>query len=163
FRNLPLVSGARSMIWLLDPDAAYAFPNDDGLTLAMAGPTKAKLAAFKSDVEGSFFRFFEPLVQAPDFTKAERVSEFRGMLEMPQSSRPAAARGMAFIGDAALTSDPLWGVGCGWAFMSAEWLVEETGDVLVSSGDVTAALERYRRRHHKELAFHQFMINDYAT
>lgn len=163
FKNLPVAAGQRSMIWLLDPDAAYVFPNDDGLTLAMAGPAKEKLVEFKKDVEGSFFRFFQSLAQAPDFAKAERVSEFRGMLEMPQSSRPAAARGMAFVGDAALTSDPLWGVGCGWAFMSAEWLVEATGDALAAGGDLAAALERYRTRHKKELGLHQFMINDYAT
>jgi 2-polyprenyl-6-methoxyphenol hydroxylase-like FAD-dependent oxidoreductase len=163
FKNLPLASGQRSMIWHLDPDAAYAFPNDDGLTLAMAGPVKDKLPEFKKDTEGAFLRFFQSVPQAPDFSKSQRVSEFLGMLDMPQSSRPAAARGMAFIGDAALTSDPLWGVGCGWAFMSAEWLVDSTGDDLARRGKLAAALERYRVRHKKALGLHQFMINDYAT
>ena len=44
------------------------------------------------------------------------------------------------MGDAALTADPLFGVGCGWAFQSAEWLVEETGSAaeLLESAPVTA-------------------------
>jgi hypothetical protein len=26
------------------------------------------------------------------------------------------------VGDAAIAADPMWGVGCGWAFQSGEWL-----------------------------------------
>ena len=37
---------------------------------------------------------------------------------------------------------PLWGVGCGWAFQSADWLVEETADALTTGGDLDAALDR---------------------
>src|SRR5262249_135383 len=32
FRNLPLRSGHDSQFWMLDPDAAYALPNEDGVT-----------------------------------------------------------------------------------------------------------------------------------
>ena len=42
-----------------------------------------------------------------------------GKLDLPNVIRPAARPGVAFVGDAALASDPLWGVGCGWAFQSA--------------------------------------------
>ena len=45
---------------------------------------------------------------------------------MPNKMRPAARPGLAFVGDAALATDPLFGVGCGWAFQSAEWLVDDT-------------------------------------
>lgn len=33
YRNLHTVSGKRSQMWLLEPDTAYTFPNDDGVTL----------------------------------------------------------------------------------------------------------------------------------
>src|SRR5438552_1118147 len=33
YADAPLVSGTQSQMWLLEPDVAYAFPNDDGLTL----------------------------------------------------------------------------------------------------------------------------------
>jgi menaquinone-9 beta-reductase len=67
------------------------------------------------------------------------------------------------VGDAALASDPLWGVGCGWAFQSAEWLVEETADALVGGGDLDAALDSYRRVHRRRLGLHHFLISDIAT
>ena len=41
---------------------------------------------------------------------------------MTNRMRTTTAPGLALIGDAALATDPLFGVGCGWAFQSAEWL-----------------------------------------
>ena len=82
---------------------------------------------------------------------------------MPNVSRPAARPGLAFVGDAALASDPLWGVGCGWAFQSADWLVEETAAALVGGGDLDAALDSYRRVHRRRLGPHHFLISDIAT
>ena len=79
------------------------------------------------------------------------------------SAAPAARPGLAFVGDAALASDPLWGVGCGWAFQSAEWLVEETADALVGGGDLDAALDSYRKVHRRRLGPHHFLISDIAT
>ena len=67
------------------------------------------------------------------------------------------------MGDAALASDPLWGVGCGWAFQSAEWLVEETADALVGGGDLDAALDSYRKVHRRRLGPHHFVIADIAS
>jgi len=29
---------------------------------------------------------------------------------------------IAFVGDALMSIDPLWGVGCGFAFQAADWL-----------------------------------------
>ena len=86
-----------------------------------------------------------------------------GKLELPNVFRPAARPGIAFVGDAALAADPLWGVGCGWAFQSADWLVEETADALDGGGDLDAALERYRRVHRRRLLPHYLMISDIAS
>ena len=130
YRNLHLVSGKKSQMWLLEPDAAYTFPNDDGVTLLTCMPARQKLPAFKKDLEGSFARFFEGLPEGPQLAGAERVSKIMGATNLVNRSRPAATNGLAFVGDAALWSDPLWGIGCGWAFQSAEWLADETAPVL---------------------------------
>jgi menaquinone-9 beta-reductase len=82
---------------------------------------------------------------------------------VPNVSRPAARPGVAFVGDAALASDPLWGVGCGWALQSAEWLVHETAGALTEGGDLDAALDSYRRVHRRRLGPHHFMISDIAS
>jgi flavin-dependent dehydrogenase len=94
---------------------------------------------------------------------AERVSKLIGRLDMPNKMRPAARPGLAFVGDAALATDPLFGVGCGWAFQSAEWLVDETRSALLDHGDLDAALERYRRAFRRRLGPHHMQIADYST
>jgi 2-polyprenyl-6-methoxyphenol hydroxylase-like FAD-dependent oxidoreductase len=88
-----------------------------------------------------------------------------GKLKLPNVMRPAAAPGIAFVGDAALASDPLWGVGCGWAFQSAEWMAESIGPALAGDGDVDvdAALSRYRKIHRRRLGPHHFLIADLAS
>jgi 2-polyprenyl-6-methoxyphenol hydroxylase-like FAD-dependent oxidoreductase len=72
--------------------------------------------------------------------------------------------GLALVGDAAIAADPLWGVGCGWAFQSAEWLAEAVGPTLYgSTGELDAGLERYRKRHRAGLAAHEKFTSAYST
>jgi menaquinone-9 beta-reductase len=163
YRNLHTVSGKRSQMWLLEPDTAYTFPNDDGVTLLTCLPARQKLPAFKKDLEGSFERFFEGLPEGPRLAGAERVSKVMGATNLVNRSRPAATNGLAFVGDAALWSDPLWGIGCGWAFQSAEWLAEETAPALAGGGDLARALARYREKHRKKLSGHQRIISDFSA
>jgi menaquinone-9 beta-reductase len=166
YKNLPLASGANAQMWILDPHVAYAFPVDDGLTLMAVMLTKDRLPEFKTDIEGGLVNFIRSLPDAPPIDAAQRVSKIFGKLEMPNVSRSPAPRerpGLAFVGDAAMASDPLWGVGCGFAFQSAEWLVEETGGAVVTGRDLRHALSRYRRRHRARLRGHDFLCCDYAT
>lgn len=163
YRNLPTRAGSASQMWMLEPDVAYTFPNDDGVTLVTCTPGKDKLPEFKENLEGAFVRFFEDLPQGPRLSEGERVSRIMGIIQQANVSRPAARPGLAFVGDAALWSDPLWGVGCGWAFQSAEWLVDETAGALADDGDLDRALEGYRKEHHSRLAGHHHLISGYST
>lgn len=88
-----------------------------------------------------------------------------GATNLVNRSRPAAMDGLAFVGDAALWSDPLWGVGCGWAFQSAEWLADETTYALTNGGieDLDRALARYREKHRKKLSGHHRIISDFSA
>jgi menaquinone-9 beta-reductase len=38
YRDLAQKSGNRAQMWSLEPDIAYTFPNDDGVTLVTANP-----------------------------------------------------------------------------------------------------------------------------
>jgi flavin-dependent dehydrogenase/pimeloyl-ACP methyl ester carboxylesterase len=166
YRDLPLVSGQRTLFWLLDPDIAYAFPQDDGITLMATMQTKDRLPWFKRDLEANFAAYFRGLPNAPELDSGERISKVLGRIESPNTMRPAAGPGVAFVGDAAMAADPLWGIGCGWAFQSGEWLAEELGAVAggeASDAQVDAALERYRRRHRSRLLGHYLLTSDYAT
>jgi 2-polyprenyl-6-methoxyphenol hydroxylase-like FAD-dependent oxidoreductase len=71
---------------------------------------------------------------------------------------------MAFDGDAAQAPDPLFGVGCGWAFQSADWLDEEVGPALHGSArELNRALGAYARRHRREPGAHNWLISDYSS
>jgi 2-polyprenyl-6-methoxyphenol hydroxylase-like FAD-dependent oxidoreductase len=160
YRELPLATGTNSMTWLDGADVAYAFPVDGGLTLLAAFPVKRRLAEFKRDRAAALEATFDTLPRAPRPVEGERVSDVIGRLDLSNLTRPAARAGLAFVGDAALASDPAVGVGCGWALQSAEWLVDETAAALLGDGadGLDAALKRYRSRHHRELAPHQSLI-----
>ncbi len=125
YRNLPLPTGDSLMMWLLDPDVAYAFPQDDGITLLATFQTKDRESWFKRDLDANFEAYFRGLPRCPDLASGERISKVLGKLEMPNTVRRAGRPGLAFVGDAAMAADPVWGVGCGFAFQSGEWLGEE--------------------------------------
>jgi menaquinone-9 beta-reductase len=154
----------RSKMWLLDPDAAYTFPNEDGLTVVLVAPHRDRLPEFHADLNGAYRAMLDALPDGPDMSEATLESKLLGKLDLPNVFRPAARPGVAFVGDAALAGDPLWGVGCGWAFQSAEWLADETADAL-ADGDAAldAALERYRKLHRRRLLPHYMTITDLAS
>ena len=151
YRNLPLSSGSRSQMWFLEPDIAYTFPNDDGVTLAAAMPARARLAEWKADPEAALLRHFDGLPNAPRLADAQRVSPVMAVVEYPNLVRHVFKPGLALIGDAALCIDPLWGIGCGWAFQSAEWLVDAVRTSWRSPDELDRSLASYGRRHRREL------------
>lgn len=161
FRNLPLHGGI-GQTWFLEPDMAYAFPNDDGVTVLAVLPDKKRLPAFREDLEGSFFAFVRALPEAPPIDSAERVSKIIGTVDYPLHSRKPTAPGVALIGDAALTGDPLWGVGCGWALESARWLADAVAPAATGRGDLDRSLVVYARSHQRRLRGHQSLAADFA-
>ncbi len=154
YRDTPLLTGGSTQVWFLDPDMAYAFPTDGGLTLLACVTHKDRLAEFKRDPEAAMAAVFESLPEAPRLDPAKRESKLLGRLDMPNERRRAAGPGLALVGDAALAADPLWGVGCGWALQSAEWLAEAAGPALGDPVAVDRAVKRYARRHRRALAGH---------
>lgn len=165
YEGVGLPFGSESVLWYHDKGVVLAFPNDDGLTLVGGFVPRDRLADFKADREGALQRSFEGLPDAPDFTSATRVDAVIGMLDMPNVRRRAAVPGLAFVGDAAQASDPLWGVGCGYALQSSEWLADAVGPALgsgSSSEELDAALDRYRRHHARFLLGHHLMTSDYS-
>jgi flavin-dependent dehydrogenase len=163
YRNLPLASGRRSQMWFMEPDIAYTFPNDDKVTLVAAMPARANAPEWKPDPEGAMTRLFEGLPRAPSLAQAQRVTPFMGMIEYPNLHRSVSKPGLALIGDAALSIDPLWGIGCGWALQSAEWLAGAVGRAWTSPTDLDRGLSAYAKRHRSELAGHRFLIEDFST
>ncbi|QES46628.1 monooxygenase [Streptomyces venezuelae] len=161
FRSLPLRDGI-AHTWFLEPDMAYAFPNDGGVTVMAVVPDKKRLPAFREDLEGSFLAFVRALPEAPPIDSAERITKIIGTVNHPLHSRKPTAPGLALIGDAALTGDPLWGVGCGWALQTAQWLAEAVAPAATGRGDLDRSLAAYARTHGRRLRGHQYLAADFA-
>lgn len=150
-------------IWLLDPNWGAAFPTDSGLTFYAAMPTKALLPEFKRDPAGALVSYIDRLPDPPPIAAGRLVEPVLGKVEMPNRVRATTAPGLALVGDAALATDPLFGIGCGWALQSGEWLADSVAPALRGEEALARGLRRYRREHKRRLAGHAWMIHDYAT
>jgi flavin-dependent dehydrogenase len=150
-------------VWFPHPEGAAEFPNEDDLTVLVAVYPRWHLAKVQADLEGSYTRTLSELPDGPDLRGAERVSKILGKIETPNVIRPAAKPGIAFVGDAALASDPALGTGLSFAFMGAEWLVDETSGVLDSRQNLDGALRCYRRKFAWRLAPHHQQMADFST
>src|SRR4051794_11260979 len=54
-------------VWLLDPDAAAVFPNEDDLTLIAVVPHRRRTGEFREDPESAYMRAIESLPDGPGF------------------------------------------------------------------------------------------------
>jgi 2-polyprenyl-6-methoxyphenol hydroxylase-like FAD-dependent oxidoreductase len=160
YQNVGLAPGWTGAIWIQEPrlGANAVFCNNNGVAMLAAFHLKDQLPDFKRDREAALLRSFALLADAPDLSRAERVTDFIGTADYPSITRRHMVRpGVALVGDAAMVGDPLQGVGCGWAFQSAEWLADAVADPLSSGGDkeIDAGARRYQRRHRRMLLPHQ--------
>ena len=134
------------------PTAPTRSPTRTGSASSSSAPHRDRLPEFRADLEGAYLQLRRRAARRPrPQPRHARVEAARASSTCRTSAARPRGPGLAFVGDAALASDPLWGVGCGWAFQSAEWLVEETADALVGGGDLDAALDSYRKVHRRRL------------
>jgi 2-polyprenyl-6-methoxyphenol hydroxylase-like FAD-dependent oxidoreductase len=164
YRNVRLPPGWTGAIWVQEPraNANAVFCNNDGVAMLAAFHLKDRLADFKRDREDALLSSFASLADAPDLSRAERVTDFIGTADYPSMTRRHMVRpGVALVGDAAMVGDPLQGVGCGWAFQSAEWLADAVAGPLTSGGgqEIDTGARRYERRHRRTLLPHQLTNN----
>lgn len=153
--------GETSQMWLHGAEVAYVFPNDDGVTvLAWMGP-KDILEKHQGEPLDLLKAKIRALPDAPQLQHAEVAGDVLSIKDYPNLWRPPVVRGMALVGDAMLSVDYLWGVGCGWAFQTGAWLAEAVAADLKAGSDLTAGLARYQRRC-SALSGHRFLINDFA-
>ncbi|HXR61854.1 MAG TPA: NAD(P)/FAD-dependent oxidoreductase, partial [Solirubrobacterales bacterium] len=103
---------------------AAAFPTDGGLVFYIAMTHKDRGPEFKQDLERALVEHVAAVPEPPPIREGRRVGPVIGKIEMPNRIRGPVAPGLALVGDAALATDPLFGVGCGFAFQSGEWLAD---------------------------------------
>jgi menaquinone-9 beta-reductase len=150
-------------MWMLDPQWAAVLPTDGGLMTYACMPTLDRLPAFRRDPETALSNYFADLPNPPPIRESRLVEPLIGALKIPTVHRDVTAPGLAFAGDAAMASDPLWGVGCGWALQSGEWLVDSVSPALRGEEELARGLKRYRREHRRRLRLHSLLIDSYAS
>jgi 2-polyprenyl-6-methoxyphenol hydroxylase-like FAD-dependent oxidoreductase len=161
FTGVGLPPGSRGRFWALDPDVAIAAPNDDGVTILAAFLHKRRLAEFRRDRGGMLRELFAALPEPPALTGAELADKVVGYTDYELVLRDATPRpGLALVGDAALTSDPVMAIGCGWAFQSAAWLADATAPALAGAETLASALRRYRRARRPLASHHRMLVAD---
>lgn len=158
YRNVRLNSRVNSQYWHMHPRLAYAFQNDDDTLLLGIFLPRSELRAFKTDPNRNFRRFWDAVPDGPLLGAAEPIEELRGMTEMPNHWRRAAMPGLGLVGDAALALDPIWGTGCSFACLAADWLVEQTAPALGAERRTEQAIDRglesYRKLHRSRTRWH---------
>jgi flavin-dependent dehydrogenase len=150
-------------VWLLNPDMAAAFPTDGGLVFYIAMTSKDRAPEFKEDPERALVDHVAGVPEAPPIRQSRLVAPVIGKIEMPNRIRGPIAPGLALVGDAALATDPIFGVGCGFAFQSGAWLADSVSPTLTGSEPLEKGLRRYRKRHRRQLGMHARLIHDYST
>ncbi len=166
YRDLEHTSSAGTQEWYLGEHLANVMKNDDGVTLVSVCPAMSKLEDFKRDPMRAFLGMWERMPDGPRLGKAKPITELRGQIKCPTHWRPSSAPGIAFVGDAAMTIDPIWGTGCGFAFASANWLVEATAPAFGARADIRQAIDRglksYRKKHRAQTWAHYAHTSSFA-
>jgi flavin-dependent dehydrogenase len=160
-RDVDLQRGTTSQMWLSGADAAYVFPNDGGVTVLGWMSDKAMLEACRDRPLEALQDRFRTLPDAPRLHRAQPAGEVLTVKDFPNLWRAPVVRGMAFTGDALMSVDYLWGVGCGWAFQTAAWLADAVCEDLRAGAVPTKGLARYAKRC-ASLRVHRMLINDFS-
>jgi len=126
-------------------------------------PASERLPEFREDPAAALQRFVAAIPDAPPIAQSQLVGEVVGKIDMTNVINTPTAPGLALVGDAASAVDPLWGVGCGFALQSSEWLADSVAPALGGTESMDRGLQRYRRRHARGLKGHTREILDYAT
>lgn len=151
FNYSPFYSGApapeypATTSWFMDDQWAGAFPTADGLTGYYLMPTLVRLPEFKEDLEGACLRMISELPGAPPVEELTLAEPIVGRIDLSFQWRNPVHGNAALVGDAAFSIDPLYGVGCGWAFQSGELLADAVAPALVAGEPLAKSLRSYRR------------------
>jgi flavin-dependent dehydrogenase len=121
----------------------------------VGGRTELVLFADKARVEGwrgqdgrlqQFVSYFNDLPEAPSVAEAVPETGLLGYSDYPSQVRQPVVGTVPFVGDAALSLDPMSGVGCGFALVSADLLANSFANRSLAKDDLGDGLDEYRQR-----------------
>lgn len=152
FEGIPAPPNNRSIFILSEPDRGFLYPLCEGRTLLALYVPKSYALEWQSSgaaLEQKIYDYFHRFPGMPDFSNARLASRIFGYADYPNLVRQPVFDGVAFAGDAALSLDPLSGVGCGFAAKSADMLAEATWSALRGGTDLNEPLASYESEFNK--------------
>ena len=167
FRGLDRYPDNNLQVWLVDGGEGYvaAFPQNEDLTLVSCYVPERYFERWQGQVAHHYHRFVATVDDGPDLRRGTQVGDIMGMRKMPSLRRRVAQPGLAFIGDAGATIDPLSGIGCTWALQSSRLLARCTLPALQSGASATAldaALKAYRKGHRRLFGPQHFVLSKFS-
>ncbi|ATE58292.1 FAD-binding monooxygenase [Actinosynnema pretiosum] len=156
FTGITTRADQRSVFVMHERDLACTYP-------LPGGRTQLVLFADKARVEGwggadsrmrEFLAYFDGLPDAPSTAGAVPEGGLLGYTDYPSLLREPVVDSVPFVGDAALSLDPMSGVGCGFALASADLLANSFADRSLDGADREAGLAEYRERYSRVLLPH---------
>ncbi|MFE8070844.1 NAD(P)/FAD-dependent oxidoreductase [Marinobacteraceae bacterium S3BR75-40.1] len=167
YRGLHRYPDNNVQVWLADGGQSYvaAFPNDRDLTLVSCYVPLSRYDQWRGRAQQRYEEMVARQPEGPDLSEGVQVTPLRGMRRMPSLVRRNRLPGLALVGDAAMAVDPLAGVGCAWAFQSAQLLARSTAPVLARDAGrarLAQALRVYRWRHALQFGPQYFAITRFS-
>lgn len=152
FENIEAPAKNRSIFFLSEPDRGFIYPLCNNRTLLALYVPKAVAQEWQSagaSLEGNITAYFRQFPGVPDVSQARLVSPVLGYSDYPNITRKPEFKGVAFVGDATLSLDPLSGVGYGFAAVSAGMLAKATIPALSERQELGPSLALYEAEFNK--------------
>lgn len=149
FTGIDAPAGNRSIFIMHERDLACVYPLVGGRTLLVLFAEKARVADWHGQQERhrQFIDYFAQLPEAPSMSDAQPLSELLGYTDHPSLIRQPVLKSIPFVGDAAMSLDPMSGVGCGFALSSATLLADSFTGRSLAKVDLKVGLDDYRQRY----------------
>jgi flavin-dependent dehydrogenase len=138
----------RSIFIMNERDLACVYPLVEGRTELVLFAEKSRVASWRGS-DGrlqQFLKYFDDLPDAPSMSNAVPEAGLLGYSDYPSQIRQPVVGSIPFVGDAALSLDPMSGVGCGFALVSADLLARSFADRSLAKADLKDGLDGYRQR-----------------
>lgn len=146
FSGIAAPARNRSIFILNQREMAFFYPLPHGRTLLSLYVEKERAERWRKaqDPLAAFLAYFGELEGIPSVAHAQPEARLLGYSDYPNQTREPVFDGIAFIGDAALSLDPMSGVGCGFALLSAQMLAQALAGKPLSD---PSGLADYRARY----------------
>ncbi len=132
-------------LYLSDLGGVLAFPTNDGRACIAAGRSRDQFAAYRADIEGTFFSILEASPKfAAKVRAGKREERWMGTADVPNFFRKPWGAGWALVGDAGYMKDPSTGWGIADAFRDAGLLATALDETLSGRQAADEALAAFQ-------------------